>query len=86
MLMYLYTILDRVANDTAPVFESKNDSTALRSVAQMFENPDVPENPSDYDVLCVGIVEHEPFKLTVLDQPRRLEKIPVYSHVKEDVK
>lgn len=76
MLMFLYTILDRVAEDTAPVFESKNDATALRAVSKMFSDPDVTENPSDFDVLCVGEVEHEPFKITTFDPPRRLAKIP----------
>lgn len=85
MLMFLYTVLDRVANDTAPVFESKNDATALRAVSSMFANPDVTENINDFDVLCVGSVEHEPFKLTPYDVPRRLEKIPVQVITKEEI-
>lgn len=80
--MYLYTVLDRVAQDTAPVFESKNDGTALRSVAQLFSDPGVNGSPDDYAVMCVAMVEHEPFKLTPFETPRILERIrikPEYS-------
>lgn len=83
MIMFLYSILDRVACDTSPVFEAKNDAVAIRSVQQLLADPESGvSNVMDYDLLCVGSVEHEPFKLIAYDVPRVLS-VPAAVSVQE---
>lgn len=72
MVMSLYCLRDRVACDTAPVFESKNDGTALRAVMSLFKEPGAPP-ATDMELLHVGTVSHEdPFLLTVVNPPRSI--------------
>ena len=36
--MYLYSMLDRIAQEFGPTFEAKNDAIAKRSIAKSFQN------------------------------------------------
>ena len=53
MLVNIYTIYDKVACESGPIFQAKNDTVALRCfMSLMKETPSV--NPTDYDVYCLG--------------------------------
>ena len=49
----LYTIYDIVADDTAPVFEAKNDDVAIRKFNEIMQNsPGI--TPTDYELRRIG--------------------------------
>ena len=73
--MFLYCVRDRVAQDTASIFESKNDGTDLRSVAQLFSDPKAPDS-ADYELLVLGSIEHEDPVSIELYTPPRVINIP----------
>ena len=53
MKVNIYTIYDKVACESGPIFQAKNDGVALRCfMSLMKETPNVV--PSDYDVYCLG--------------------------------
>ena len=53
-LMYLYTIYDSGAEDSAPPFCAVNDRIAKRQVIRMLVNNDMPE---DYKLYKIGIFD-----------------------------
>lgn len=69
MLMFLYSIFDKVAQEGGPVFESKNDLTAARAF-RMSVPPN--SNPNEFSLLCIGTVSHDPVKLTAFETPREV--------------
>ena len=53
MKVNIYTIYDKVACESGPIFQAKNDGVALRCfMSLMKDTPNV--NPTDYDVYCLG--------------------------------
>ena len=53
MKVNIYTIYDKVACESGPIFQAKNDTVALRCfMSLMKDTPNVV--PSDYDVYCLG--------------------------------
>ena len=53
MKVNIYTIYDKVACESGPIFQAKNDGVALRCfMSLMKDTPNVV--PSDYDVYCLG--------------------------------
>ena len=53
MKVNIYTIYDKVACESGPIFQAKNDTVALRCfMSLMKDTPNV--TPSDYDVYCLG--------------------------------
>lgn len=51
---YLYVIYDRIADDSGPVFQAKNDEVACRQVVRTLAST---WNPQDYQLLRIGKVE-----------------------------
>lgn len=51
-LIYLYTLYDKVAKDSAPPFGAVNDQIAIRKVCQLLVDNPMPE---DYTLYKVGI-------------------------------
>lgn len=51
-LMYLYTLYDKVAEDSAPPFGAVNDQVAIRNVCRLLVDNPIPE---DYILYKVGI-------------------------------
>lgn len=69
MLMFIYTIYDKIAQESGPIFESKNDLTAARA----FHGTIPPTtNKSEFSLLCVGSVSHEPVKIIAFETPREI--------------
>ena len=66
-VMNVYTIMDRLAQECGPVFESKNDQTALRGYKLMLRKEQ--GNPSEYRLLRIGSIDHETVKFEILDEP-----------------
>lgn len=58
MKMNLYVVYDRVAEESMPIFESRNDGTALRAYQKgIIEKNDIPEK--EFMLLHVGTIEHD---------------------------
>ena len=58
MKVNIYTIYDKVACESGPIFQAKNDTVALRCfMSLMKETPNVV--PHDYDVYCLGDFDTE---------------------------
>jgi uncharacterized protein YehS (DUF1456 family) len=58
MLMNMYVVYDRVAKESGPVFEAKNDDVALRKLRHEFESAKV-DIQDDMKLYRVGIIDHE---------------------------
>lgn len=52
----IYVIRDKVAEESGPIFEAKNDSVAYRQYVSLIEKSD---HQGDFDLLCVGDYDHE---------------------------
>ena len=52
----VYVVVDKVADDSCPCFEAKNDQTAIRQVCDMMYSGGV-ANIGDYDLVQIGVVE-----------------------------
>lgn len=70
MLMFLYAIYDKLAQECGPVFEAKNDLTAARGFFQSI--PPVAK-ASEFSLLCVGSFSHDPVKITGFEIPREVD-------------
>lgn len=57
MMMFVYTVLDVLAEQYLPVFESRNHATALKSYGKMLS--DAKLDPSDYKLFCLGTFQHD---------------------------
>ena len=55
MTMNLYVIYDRLACESGPVFEAKNDSLASRAAMQMLRD----QNINEFKMLKIGWIDHE---------------------------
>lgn len=63
MKMNLYVVFDRVAEESMPCFESRNDGTAFRAYQkQIIEKSDLPED--EMKLLCVGTINHDTNEIT----------------------
>ena len=56
MINNVYTVEDVVAEDTAPVFEARNDGVAIRQFKDLLTK--VP-NPEEYVLWQVGRMDHD---------------------------
>lgn len=63
--MSLYCIYDRVAEESGPIFEAKNDMMALR----MYNGVNLPGQPDDFQLLRLGEYHHSPVKIVPLKSP-----------------
>lgn len=57
--MRLYCIYDKVAMESGPLFEAKNDLVALR----MYNGVNLPGQPEDFCLYCIGEYYHSPVKI-----------------------
>lgn len=55
--MMLYVIYDKVACESGPIFEAKNDSVAFRDFTKVIQKD--PINPADFELLRIGSIDHE---------------------------
>lgn len=66
--MNLYVIHDKLAEESGPLFEAKNDATASRSFNQLIE-----QNPgtrvTEFALLRLGSIDHATNAVTLLENP-----------------
>lgn len=53
--MNLYVMFDRLAEESGPIFEAKNDAVARRSAKFLLKDADL----ADYQLLRVGTFDHK---------------------------
>jgi len=63
--MKMYVVLDRIAEDSGPIFEAKNDAVAHRNYRKMMESVDLPR--SSFRLLSLGEFNHETQKIVVYE-------------------
>jgi len=56
MITYLYTVHDKVAMQSGPVFEAVNDGVAVRQFRTLMRDV---HDERDYALLRVGMMDHE---------------------------
>lgn len=66
--MNLYVILDRVAQESGPVFEAKNDAVAARQARNLVEQARG-ANALEFQLLRLGSIDHETNAITTLPAP-----------------
>lgn len=77
--MELYTIRDRVAEESGPLFEAKNKGIAIRQITKMLEG--VPKaSLGDYKLLYMGTYNSSAMRIEVEKQPK---EIPFLQHIIE---
>lgn len=70
--MNLYVIYDRVAEESGPVYEAKNDGVASRMYAEFLRK--ITARPEDYLLLRVGTIDHRTSLVT--GEPVPVETVP----------
>lgn len=63
--MRLYTIYDKVAQESGPLFEAKNDTVAIR----MYNGVNFPGNREDYQLYYLGDYSHDPMNVMCKAHP-----------------
>lgn len=66
---YVYTIFDRVANETGPLIMYNNDEQAMRSYPQAFKGMEH-VRVSDFMLCCIGIVDTNTMRIEGYDIPK----------------
>ena len=64
----LYAVYDRVAEESGPIFDAKNDGTAARAARDLVMNAKG-ARPHEYQLLKLGTIDHEKNVLTALPAP-----------------
>lgn len=69
--MNLYVIHDLLAEESGPIFESKNDATALRQFKRVFEDrPD--SDRSSFKLLRLGTIDHTTSRVSLEEIPQEV--------------
>lgn len=71
MRMNMYVVVDKVAEESGPIFEAKNHGVAIRSYNQITSKSKVPSN--EYSLLCLGIFDHDNNKMYPIDPPDEID-------------
>jgi len=58
MIVNLYAVRDRIAEETGPIFMAKNDAIALRQTQQLLRSEQVTD-PEDFELWMVGTYDTE---------------------------
>jgi hypothetical protein len=66
MTMHVYVVFDRLANESGPLFEAKNDAVARRNYDRLVSQAG---RPDEYQLLRLGIIDHDNQKLEVYEIP-----------------
>lgn len=73
MIVNLYTINDKVVQESGPVFQSKNDAVAIRSFMNMIRNESALAI-SDYQLVLLGSYDTE--NMTIVSTGPSIVEIP----------
>lgn len=76
MNMAVYTIFDRLAGESGPLFEAKNDAVARRNFDRLLEKAG---RADEYQLLRLGTVDHDTSKLEVYEIPVEV-RAEVFNH------
>lgn len=63
----MYVVYDRVAEESGPVFEAKNDGVAVRKYRDLMDKSAV--SVVDYRLLLVGVIDHLTSRICVTFPP-----------------
>lgn len=66
--MNLYVIFDRVAEESGPIFEAKNDGTAARAARDLVASAKGAK-AHEFQLLKLGTIDHETNAITTLGVP-----------------
>lgn len=66
--MNLYVIFDRVAEESGPIFEAKNDGTAARAARDLVATAKG-ARAHEFQLLKLGTIDHEKNAITPLPVP-----------------
>jgi hypothetical protein len=58
MITQLYTVRDRVAEESGPIFQAKNDGIAYRAYSELLQSA-TNSKPDDYMLLHLGSYDNE---------------------------
>jgi len=64
--MNLYVIFDKIAKESGPIFEAKNDGVALRNYRSLLEKEKI--NQNEYSLHLLGRYEHSTMSVFIHDQ------------------
>lgn len=69
--MKIYAIYDKIAEESGPLFQAKNDLIAVRNTKNMLMQNGVTV-PDDYILYHLGEYDTESMELTVLQEPEEI--------------
>ena len=75
MTTRIYVVYDRLACESGPLFEAKNDAVSRRQYDKLIQRT---ARPEEYQLLCIGMMDHDVNKLTVFDKPEEVGFQEVY--------
>ena len=61
--MKLFTIYDKIAGESGPLFEAKNEQVAIRQYDQLISQQEDILSKDDFQLMCVGEYDHETMDL-----------------------
>lgn len=67
MISKIYVVYDRVAEESGPVFEAKNDGVAIRQYLHLIKTKNMV--PADFNLLHVGEIDHDVSVITANPAP-----------------
>ncbi len=59
MITRLYTIFDKLAGETGPIWQAKNDRVAHRQFMSQIQKSDYGKHTVDFELCCVGEYDNE---------------------------
>lgn len=68
--MNLYVMHDKLAEESGPIFEAKNDAVATRAFHNLLS--DCAGRVSEYALLRLGVVDHAINKITLTELPEEI--------------
>lgn len=72
MKMNMYVVYDKVAEQSMPIFESRNDGTAWRAYQKsIIEADDIPQD--EMKLICIGSINHDTLVVELEEAPREVE-------------
>ncbi|MBA7535562.1 hypothetical protein ES705_27820 [subsurface metagenome] len=66
----LYVVYDKVAEESGPIFEARNEGVASRQYAKFINKADA---PADYLLFRIGSLDHDSSVIVALDGPVLIE-------------
>lgn len=84
MIQGLYSVYDRIAEESGPIFDAKSDSVAIRKVSGLFIDRPVMD-VRDYMLLKHGEFDTEKGVITSFGDPLTVDFLVSYNQLKEEV-